>query len=223
MKKYYKYELNILLANILSLVMLIIPIIVLSILKFDFYSGSSTGIMLIEIILYFIIHEICHGIGFLIFAKDKKNIKFGAALEKGVLYAACQEKINKKAALISIFLPLIILSFITFPIGYIFNLPDLVLLSIMNFGGAIGDILMGILILNAPSDVSYIDYNTDIGCYLVSESDLESYNSFGFKLIEWGKESEKSVDTTIKRLYVSKSSAIILAVLLIIGLVTELI
>lgn len=217
MKKYYKYELNMLIANILSIVMFIVPIIILTILKFDFYSSNS-GLFLLELILYFIIHELLHGFGFLIFAKNKKNIKFGITLEKGVLFAACQEKINKKAALISIALPLVVLTFITFPIGILFKLPNLVSLSILNFGGAIGDILMFILITRAPSDVLYIDYNTDIGCYLLSENNLENYTSFGFKLTEHGKESDKKVDESIKRLYVSKTSAIILGVLIIISI-----
>ncbi len=217
MKKYYKYELNMLIANILSIVMFIVPIIILAILKFDFYSSNS-GLFLLELILYFIIHELLHGLGFLIFAKNKKNIKFGITLEKGVLFAACQEKINKKAALISIALPLVVLTFITFPIGILFKLPNLVSLSILNFGGAIGDILMFILILRAPSDVEYIDYNTDIGCYLISENNLENYTSFGFKLTEHGKESDKRIDESIKRLYVSKTSAIILGVLIIISI-----
>lgn len=217
MKKYYKYELNMLIANILSIVMFIVPIIILTILKFDFYSSNS-GLFLFELILYFIIHELLHGLGFLIFAKNKKNIKFGITLEKGVLFAACQEKINKKAALISIALPLVVLTFITFPIGILFKLPNLVSLSILNFGGAIGDILMFILISRAPSDVLYIDYNTDIGCYLLSENNLENYTSFGFKLTEHGNESDKRIDESIKRLYVSKTSAIILGVLIIISI-----
>lgn len=217
MKKYYKYELNMLIANILSIVMFIVPIIILAILKFDFYSSNS-GLFLLELILYFIIHELLHGLGFLIFAKNKKNIKFGITLEKGVLFAACQEKINKKAALISIALPLVVLTFITFPIGILFKLPNLVSLSILNFGGAIGDILMFILISRAPSDVLYIDYNTDIGCYLILENNLENYTSFGFKLTEYGNESDKRIDESIKRLYVSKTSAIILGVLIIISI-----
>lgn len=217
MKKYYKYELNMLIANILSIVMFIVPIIILTILKFDFYS-SNNSLFLIELFLYFIIHELLHGLGFLAFAKNKKNIKFGITLEKGVLFAACQEKINKKAALISIALPLVVLTIITFPIGILFKLPNLVSLSILNFGGAIGDILMFILISRAPSDVLYIDYNTDIGCYLISENNLENYTSFGFKLTEYGNESDKRIDESIKRLYVSKTSAIILGVLIIISI-----
>lgn len=219
MKKYYKYELNILLANILSLVMIIVPLIIMAYLGFDFSSGYH-GLFLLEMIVYFIVHELLHGLGFLIFAKDKKNIKFGITLEKGVLYAACQEKINKELAIISILLPLIVLTIITLPIGIIINHSNLVLLSIMNFGGAIGDILMFILILTSPRDVLYIDYNTDIGVYLLSENNMENHTSFGFRLTEIGDADDKKIDLSIKRLYVSTSSAIILVVLLIISILS---
>lgn len=153
------------------------------------------------------------------FAKDKNNIKFGITLEKGVLFAACQEKLNKCAILLSLLLPLICLTVIVLPIGLIIKSPLLVLLAISNFGGAIGDMLMSILILKAPSDVEYIDYNTDIGCYLLSKKDLNDYSSFGFRLVESGSEKDKEVDKSIKRLYVSKTSFIILVILLLLSFI----
>lgn len=223
MKKYYKFELNMVWANILSLVMIIVPIVILTLLNFPFYNLKFSGLHLFFIIIYFILHELLHGVGFLLFAKDKKNIKFGITLEKGVLFAACQEKLNKKAILVSLLLPLITLTFISLPIGIINKLPFLVILSIMNFGGAIGDILMSLLILKSPSDVLYIDYNTDVGCYLISENDLEKIDALGFKLTDIGDESKKEVDTSIKRLYISKFSTIILGILLVISILTEVI
>lgn len=221
MKKYYKYELNMMLANILSIVMMIVPILLLSFLGVNISWGESISLFLLLVILYFVLHELLHGLGFFFFAKDKKNIKFGITLENAVLFAAVQEKLGKVPILVSLLMPLVILSFVTFPIALLGNIPYLAILSIMNFAGAIGDILMFFLILRAPKDVLYIDYNTDIGCYLVSETDMSNYKSLGFKLVQEGNEAEKSVDTSIKRLYVSPSSAIILGVLLIISLLLE--
>ena len=83
MKKYYKYELNIMSANILSLVMLIIPIIILFIFKVDVIEGTALTTILFTMVVYFILHELLHGIGFFLFAKDMKSIKFGITLEKG--------------------------------------------------------------------------------------------------------------------------------------------
>ncbi|MCX4249544.1 MAG: DUF3267 domain-containing protein [Bacilli bacterium] len=223
MKNYYKYELNMLVANILSLVMMIVPIVILEIIGINVYTSLSNGFLLISLLIYFIIHELLHALGFSLFAKNKKSLKFGIKLEKGVLYALCQEKISKSAILISLLLPLIILTFITFPISLLLKLNLLTLLSIANFGGAIGDILMFFLIIKTPKDIEYIDYNSDIGVYLLSKNDLSNIKSFGLKLIESGDSSNKKIDESIKRLYISRISTIILAVLIFISIVSLII
>lgn len=221
MKKYYKYEINMLSMNILSMVLFIVPFVILILCGYDILYNLDFPIYFIGIIIYFCLHELLHGIGYSFFAKDKKNIKYGIMLEKGVLYAACQEKISKKGILISLLLPTLFLSIITFPISLIFKFNWLLIFSIMNFSGATADILMMKLIMRAPKDLQYIDYNNDVGAYLVSEYDMSNFTSFGFKLTEIGLESEKSVDKTIKRFYISKSSCIILVVLLSIVLILK--
>lgn len=219
MKKYYKYELNITLMNILSIVMFIIPFAIILIAGVKINFDISLGVSIVSIMLYLFMHEILHAIGYFLFTKDKRNIKIGIVLEKGVLYAMCQERINKFGILISLLLPLIFLSFIALPIGLIYNMSWLGLLSIINFAGAVGDIFMTILILFAPSDVEYIDYNNDIGAYLLSESDMSNYHSLGFFLTEEGLATEKEVDKTIKHLYISKTSSIIIVILAIICII----
>ncbi len=223
MKNYYKYELNMLVANILSLVMMIVPIVILEIIGINVYTSLSNGFLLISLLIYFIIHELLHALGFSLFAKNKKSLKFGIKLEKGVLYALCQESISKYGIIISLLLPLVLLSFVVFPISLLLKLNLLTLLSIANFGGAIGDILMFFLIIKEPKDIEYIDYNSDIGMYLLSKNDLSNIKSFGLKLTESGDSKNKRTDESIKRLYVSRTSAIILAVLIFISIVSLII
>lgn len=218
MKKYYKYEINMLSMNILSMVLFIMPFVILILCGYDILNNLDFPIYFIGIVIYFCLHELFHGIGYSFFAKDKKNIKYGIMLEKGVLYAACQEKISKKGILISLLLPTLFLSIITFPISLIYKINWLLIFSIMNFSGATGDILMMILIMRAPKDIQYIDYNNDVGAYLVSEYDMSNLTSFGFKLTEIGLESEKSVDKSIKGFYISKTSCIILLAVLILSI-----
>lgn len=79
---------------------------------------------------------------------------------------------------------------------------------------------MTFLIAFAPKDVEYIDYTSDIGAYLVSETDMSNYRIFGFSLTETGLADDKSIDNSIKRLYVSKTSAIILIVFIVIFLIS---
>lgn len=216
--KYYKYELNLLVANILSIVLLVVPFVILIMSGYSLNMDFDV-IKFILLFGYFFLHEIFHAIGYSLFTKNKKNIKLGIMLEKGVFYAMCQEKINKKGIIISLLMPLIFLSIIPFPISYYFHLDFLLILTIVNFSGAIGDILMTFLIIRAPKDVEYIDYNNDIGAYLVSSEDMSNYSSFGFFLAESGEEHLKKIDKSIRRFYVSKVSYIFLVIFTILCII----
>lgn len=218
-KNYYKYELKLLEMNILSIVLLIAPITIIVSCGYYFNFNYNFVFEFVSLLAYFLLHELFHALGYSLFAKDKKNIKIGIVLEKGVFYAMCQEKINKKGILISLLMPLVFLTLIPLPISIYFHLDLLLILSIVNFSGAIGDILMTILILRAPKDVEYIDYNNDIGAYLVSSEDMSSYNSFGFRLTESGLETSKEIDKSIKKIYISKTSYIFLVIFIIMSII----
>ncbi len=218
MKKFYHFELNMTVMNILSIILFFLPLFILSICGYEI-SFNHMGILLIVMMFYLLLHELFHAIGYSLFAHDKNNIKIGIILEKGVYYAACQELISKHAILVSLMMPLVFLSLITFPIGLIFHLDWLILLSITNFSGAIGDMLMFVLILKCPNDVEYIDYDNSVGAYLVSKNDLSIIKSLGFSLGEVGNFKDKEIDKSVKKFYVSKTSIILLSILLVIGII----
>lgn len=219
MKKYYHFELNMTVMNILSIILFIVPFLLLFLCGYSM-TFKHTGILLIGMLFYLLLHELFHAIGYALFARDKNNIKIGITLEKGVLYAACQELISKRAILVSLMMPLVFLSIITFPIGVVFHLDWLIFLSIVNFSGAIGDMLMFILILKCPKDVGYIDYDNSVGAYLVSKQDLSKIKSLGFKIGEIGEFKDKKLDATVKKFFVSKTSIIILTVLILFGIIS---
>ena len=209
MKKYYKFEIGVTGLSILSIVF----IVVLFILHFGFVNNAPMvesdkyfGIALIAYFFYLAIHEVFHGIGFSLFAKDKKSIKYGAALEKGVFYAMCQERISKKAIIISLLFPLIFLTFVTYPIAIIFNLQWLAVLSLLNFAGAVGDLALFGLIIKLPKDIQYIDYDNVIGAYLISENDLSKYKAPFCKYIECGEDSDELINKNIKFITITKVS-----------------
>lgn len=218
-KKYYKYELKMMTMNILSVVLLIVPIAILVLCGYSLNIEYNVVIEFLCLLAYFLIHELFHALGYSMFAKDKKNIKIGIVLEKGVFYAMCQEKITKKGILISLLMPLIFLSIIPFPISIYFHLDLLLILTIVNFSGAIGDILMTILIIRAPKDVEYLDYNNDIGAYLISSEDMSNYTSLGFKLTESGLADSKEIDKSIRIFYISKTSFIFLVIFIIVSII----
>ena len=221
MKKYYKFDLDLIVANIFAIVLLIIGMIFYFItFKKGTFNDKYFGIELLLLLSYFALHEIFHGIGYSLFAKDKKNLKYGAALEKGVFYAMCQEEISKKAIIISLLFPLIFLTLVTGIIAIVFKIPYLLLLSIINFSGAAGDIIMLFFIPKLPKDINYIDYNNSIGCTFVSKEDLSKYRGFGIKYVGSGEHKKSLIDKTIPRIEITKWSWIIIIVFLSLALLT---
>lgn len=222
-KKYYKFELIMTPINIIVLIFMVIMYPLLALIRpnmmNNLYDNYNFFIFFLCLIIYFIIHEFLHGVGYSIFAKDKKNIKYGAKLEGGVLYAMCQELLSKKATIISLALPTIILTFLALPLGFIIDSDILIILACINFIGAVGDIIMLRLLLKMP-DVEYIDYDNAIGMYLVSINDLSKYKTFGIKFIESGEHDIKLINKSIPRIYISKSSKIIVFIVLLIVLIS---
>ena len=226
MKKYYKFELNITALSALSLILLIVFVGADFMIRNN-YDAFATGYgmrwFLLAYLVYIVLHEICHGIGFTLFVKNKKNVKYGAALEKGVLYAMCQERISKTGIIISLLFPIIFLTIITLIIAILCNFYLLELLSLVNLASAVGDLALLGLIIKLPKDVKYIDYDNVIGAYLISENDLSKYKSLMVKYVECGEDKEELVNKNIKFITISKQSWLYLIVILVIGVISAMI
>ena len=203
-------------ANAISLLLFILGFMVLVITYPNRIGLGSfgTGVFLIAMIIYLIIHELIHGLAFMYFCKDKRNVKYGAMLEKGVLYAMCQERISKTGIIVSLLAPTIVLTCIALIPAYIFKIDLLAMLAIFNLAGATGDLMMTTFAIKIPKDSKYIDYDNVIGFYLLSKEDLSKLKSPFLKFIESGKDSDSLINKNIKSIYISKASYIIFGLLL---------
>lgn len=221
-KKYYRFDLNAKTLNILASILYIIFFIWL----FNRYDFSIDFIILLIFIIYLSIHEICHGLGFSLFAKNKKNIKYGVVAEKGIFYALCQEEINRTGILISLMFPILILTVIPLIINIFINNPTILFLAMSNLIGAIGDIFLIILVLKLPKDITYIDFDNNIGAYFICDKDISKVKSFGLKCEDCGNYDKSLIDKSIPFIYISSPSKkffvfffILLIVLLIIYMI----
>lgn len=221
MKKYYKFEFN----NIVLQLLCNIPPIILIILLNDKlktltnYLENSLfwAILLGTILLWYCLHEIIHGIAYRLTGTKKENITFGMAIEKGVFYCLSNQEISKKAVLISLLSPLIVIGIITLIISLIFNLPLLCLLSIINIGGATGDIMMFLYIIKLDKNLQYKELGEATSFILITKEDLSKTKYFGFKLLESGEYiKNKFENKNIKKINISKASYIVLGIYLII-------
>lgn len=214
MKKYYKFNFNMTILNILSILLFILAIIPVFIVFKEF---EVTFLIIVYTFIWLILHEIIHGIGFMINKGVKfKNITFGALLEKGILYCMCKQRINKKAILISLISPFMVIGVITMIISFLIHDSVLAFLSAMNIGGAIGDLVMFIMIIRMPNNIEYTDLNDPTSFILISETDLSKFLIPGITISEVGDYDEKTmVPTDFRKVVISKVSAFIFILLIL--------
>lgn len=211
--KYYTYKLDMRVLNVLAILMfLLISCLVYLIERNDEYVIVNSGWLFFLMIVWMVFHEILHGIGFSIFPEvDSKNVVFGMALEKGVFYCMCKQVVHKKVILVSLMFPLVFIGFGTLFWGMIINHYVLVVLSIVNIVGAVGDIVMAIYFFRI-GEVRYLDLDDCTSFTVLSDHDLSECRSLGILLIDSGVYDEKMVACDKKRIRISRESCYILLI-----------
>ena len=125
MRNYYKYKMNLMVGNILSIVFFLLALIPLYFLK-DCISLDCTlkelGIFFIIYFFWMFLHELLHGIGHLLCGVKRKDLSFGASIEKGVLFCLVRREVNKKGILISLLFPFFFIGVLTYIIGIIITI-----------------------------------------------------------------------------------------------------
>ncbi len=211
------------LLNVLALVLFILVSIPIFLLERGqpYQVNQNMMILFIFMFLWLILHELLHGLGFLLAKNVKiKNLTLGIALEKGVFYCMCKQKIGKKDILISLLFPLTIIGIITLIIGMIWNQYELVFLSILNITSSIGDIMMAIYFVKAPNDIIYLDLDDCTSFTVISKSSLESIRVPSIILNSQGLYDEKTMYAKDqRRIIISKPSYILIVFIFILILI----
>ena len=223
---YYTYKLNMTTLNILAIVLFIIigPIIYI-IERNDLYIIKlPISIFFILMFIWLIIHELLHGIGFILFKSVKlENITFGMFLEKGIFYCMCKQNIGKKIILTSLLFPITIIGFITLIIGMIINSYELVFLSILNIVSSIGDIVMTIYFLKCPKDIIYLDLDDCTSFTVLSDKDLDNIKIPGIILDKKGIYDKKKMIAKDKRKLVISKLSIVLIIIIMLLIITTIV
>ena len=219
-KKSYVYKMNLVSANVLCILVFILFAAIAVLLKINIFQFDNWFLMFVLIILYLMLHEFLHGVGYFLGGTKRKYITYGIELEKGIFYAMAYSKLTKKNILISLQMPFMVIGVITFIIGVIFNIKELVFLSIVNLSGAAMDLAMFIYFLRLPKDFTYSESGNPDEFVIISSEDLSKKKSIFLKLKEVKDYKEKDFEfTNLTKIKITKLSIILLIVFLIIGLV----
>lgn len=221
--KYYTYKMNMLFLNVFSVVLLVFMVLFTYFLTGNLsFIEDIKLISIVCIILWVFLHEILHSIGFMSLGKVKwKNVVYGAELEKGIFYCMCKQEISKANIIISLLFPLVLIGIVTYIIGLSINNDLLILLSIFNISGAVGDIAMLIDIIRMPNDIKYLDLDDTTSFTILSKKNL-SKNKYISILDKTGTYNERVKAKDYTKLKVSKYSKYFLIIFIIITIVTLL-
>ncbi len=221
----YVYKMNLLPANIAAFAILAILVAISLVLGTEVFPGELNPFFLfLLLILYLMLHELLHGIGYILGGTDRSNIIYGIALEKGILYAMANQELTKKNILISLQMPFMVIGVITYIIGALISNSLLVFLSVVNITGAIMDIMMFIFIARLSNDTTYSESGEPDEFVLITSDKLEEKKSAFFRIVNIKKYKEADyVFEKQKRLRVSSKSIGILIAFLLLGLLLSMI
>lgn len=240
----YLFEYNLITINILSVFILFISFginsLIEKILRIDFM--ETTGINVLEnvpdselniklfsfcvivfvvVILWFILHEIIHGIAYRVMGARKEDITYGVVLEKGIFYCKCGGFVNKACILISVIAPFLFIGVFTYIIGVVFNLGWLVYLSLLNIIGASGDLAMLSFFIFRDKDIRFRELDDSTTFCLETTEDLTN-KKFLFVKLKAILDKDIVTDTKNKLINITKTSMFIFIgcfVLLIVSLI----
>ncbi len=214
-KKYYIFEMNGVILQVISIIILIVMLILTAYLSDGiFMTNKDLELIFLLIIPYLILHELLHSIAYVINGADFKNITYGAHIEKGILCCLCKQNVSKRNILISLLFPFIIIGVITYIIGILINSTVLIWLSILNISGCSADLIMFFELLKLK-DFEYSEYDNPVAFGLYTSKNLSKTKLFGLKYIGETKALEKN---NMKKISISKFSIITFIIFIILGI-----
>lgn len=224
-KKYYIFSLNMNFLNIFSFIILFLVVGLTLIIDKEFllnsisYTFSVDKLFMTFVLVfgYLMLHEILHSIGYYIYGAKYKNIVYGIELEKGIFYCLCKQNINKKNIMNSLMFPLFYIGIVTYIISFILDNNYLLILSIFNISGCVGDIFTFLFMLKLDDDIEFSEFDDTTSFGIYTDKDISKNKYLGLKYIETREDLDRNEYTKIK---VSKISYIILIVILVLSLIT---
>lgn len=214
-KKYYIFEMNGVILQVISIIILIVMLILTAYLSNTIIiTNQDLKLIFLLIIPYLILHELLHSVAYVVNGANFKNITYGAHLEKGILCCLCKQNVSKRNILISLLFPFIIIGVITYIIGILINNTVLVWLSILNISGCSADLIMFLDLLKLKG-FEYSEYDNPMAFGLYTNKDLSKTKLFGLKYIGEDKALEKN---NMEKVSISKFSIITFIIFIILGI-----
>ncbi len=226
MKKKYLMEYRLGRMNAFSIILLI-PIIIISYLcyKFNifnleviFKTSIINDLFFLLMFIYLGVHECLHGLFYILNGAEKNNIKYGIALEKGILFCKCGQYVDNKCIKRSVMAPFWILGVIAVIISIIFKSIHLYILAVINILGCCADLVVYFWFVKRSEDIRFKEIN-DSSTFIVETSEDLSNKKFIFVKVKKILNEEPEDKMFLNKFNISSFSVYLLIFILIIFLI----
>ena len=233
----YLFEYNFLTIQLFCLVLTVLFVLltvgIYKVFNFDFMPnmevimnsllGSKFVLFMVVMMLWLVLHEIIHGISYVLYGANFKNIKYGVVLEKGILYCKCGQYIDKKNILWSVINPFLYIGVVTLLLGFAFESIWLVALSLINISGACADILMFLFFVRRDKNMKFKEIKDSSTFILKTTEDLTKKKFMAVKLVEvLDEDIEEKEEKIITVTKFSRVCIFIMLVILVVGFILNL-
>lgn len=227
-KQYYVFKINLLKLNVLAIILLIAMFAITYLISpnlttscLDIFEDNKMFFFFLPAMLgYMILHELLHALGYILYGAQAKKITFGMDLEKSVLYCLCKQDISRKNILNSSMFPLFYIGIVTYVISIIFEMPLLLLLSIMNISGAAGDIMYFLYFIKLDKNIMFSELDDGTSFAILSENDVTQVKHFGLDFVEKIDEIPRNDFKRVKITPMSWFVVILCLVLTVLGILS---
>jgi hypothetical protein len=126
--------------------------------------------MLIILVAGIVLHELIHGLIFLIFSKKGlKSITFGIMWSYLAPYCHCKEPLPVRPYIIGALMPAFVLGFVPAGIGILTGNLLLLFFGMIFAVASGGDYLIVWLLRGQPKDTLVMDHESKVGCYILEK------------------------------------------------------
>lgn len=129
------------------------------------FGGIDSLIFLVGIVLGLVVHELVHGVTWLLLLKKSfSHLSFG--LMTGAVYCHIDVPMDKRKYVIGALMPLLLVGVVPWVAAILSGSLTWMLVGAVMISGAIGDIMIVWTLRSEPASTLVYDHPSEIGCYV---------------------------------------------------------
>lgn len=136
------------------------------------FGGIDSLIFLVGIVLGLVVHELVHGVTWLLLLKKGfSHLSFG--LMTGAVYCHIDVPMDKRKYVIGALMPLLLVGVVPWVAAILSGSLTWMLIGAVMISGAIGDIMIVWTLRSEPASTLVYDHPSEVGCYVYHKTEQQ--------------------------------------------------